>query len=68
MAIGNSPDIFQQKMNDLFHEFEIICAYIDELLTVKNVDCIDHVHKLELKLNKQKKKGFKCNIENSFSG
>ena len=24
--VANSPDIFQQKMNDLFNEFEFICA------------------------------------------
>ena len=29
-------------------------------------DWIDHVQKLELTLNKLKKKGFKCNIEESF--
>ena len=32
MGVQNSPDIFQQKMNDLFHGFEFIRAYIDDLL------------------------------------
>ena len=32
MGVANSPDIFQQKMNDLFHGFEFICAYIYDLL------------------------------------
>ena len=31
----NIPDIFQQKMNDLFHEFEFIRMYIDEVLILK---------------------------------
>ena len=26
MRVANSPDIFQQKMNDLFHAFEFIRA------------------------------------------
>ena len=26
MGITNSPEIFQRKMNDLFHGFELICA------------------------------------------
>ena len=26
MRVANSPDIFQQKMNDLFHGFEFIRA------------------------------------------
>ena len=38
MGISNSPDIFQQKMNDLFHVFEFIHAYIYEhvILTKKD--------------------------------
>ena len=35
MQITNSTEIFQQNMNDLFHEFEFILAYIDELLIKK---------------------------------
>ena len=31
MGVANLPDIFQQKMNDLFHGFEFILAYIDDL-------------------------------------
>ena len=28
MGVADSPDIPQQNMNDLFHGFEFICAYI----------------------------------------
>ena len=31
MVVSNSPDIFQQKINDLFQGFEFIRAYIYEL-------------------------------------
>ena len=31
MGVANSPDIFQQKMNDLFQVFEFIRSYIDEI-------------------------------------
>ena len=34
MGVANSIDIFQQKMDDLFHGFEFIRAYIDELLVL----------------------------------
>ena len=37
MGIDNSSDILQQNMNDLFHEFEFIRAYIDELLITTKV-------------------------------
>ena len=46
MGVDNSPDILQQKMNDLFHGFEFICAYIDELLILTKGNWIDHVQKL----------------------
>ena len=32
MGVANYPDIFQQKVNDLFNRFEFICAQIYELL------------------------------------
>ena len=51
MENANYPDIFQQKMNDLFRAFEFIHAYIDNLLILKKVDWTDHVQKLELNLN-----------------
>ena len=49
-------------MSDLFHGFQFIRAYIDELLVLTKVDWIDHVHKLELTLNKLKEQGLKCDI------
>ena len=42
----NLLDIFQHKMNDLFHGFEFIRAYIDNLLVLTKGDLTDHVHKL----------------------
>ena len=68
MGIYNYPDIFQQKMNDLFHGFEFIRMYIDENLILTTGDWTDHVHSLELNLNKLKEKGLKCNIEKVFFG
>ena len=32
MGVANSPDILQQKMNDLLHGLKFIRAYIDDLL------------------------------------
>ena len=47
MGVANSLDILQQKMNDLFHGFEFICACMDEILILTKGDCTDHVNKLE---------------------
>ena len=66
MGVANSPDIFQQKMNYLFHGFEFTRAYIDVILVLTKVYWTDHVHKSQLTLNKLKEKGLKCNIERSF--
>ena len=32
MGVANSPEHFQQNMNDLFNVFTLICAYIDDIL------------------------------------
>ena len=55
-------------MNDLSHVFEFIHAYIDDLLIFKKVYWTDHVHNIELTLNKLKEKVLKYNIEKSLSG
>ena len=56
MGVANSLENFQQKMNDLFHGFEFIRAYIDNILILTKGYWTDHVHKLDLKLNKLKQK------------
>ena len=50
-------------MNDLFHGFEFIYAYIDDILILTEGYWTYHVKKLELTLNKTKEKRCKCNIE-----
>ena len=54
MGVANLSDIFQQKMNDLFHGFEFICAYIYDLLILTKRYCTDHIHNLEITFNKLK--------------
>ena len=46
MGVYNSPDIFQQNMNDLFRGFEFIHAYIDKLLMLTKGDWIYSLQKL----------------------
>ena len=35
LQVSNSPETFQQKMKDLFQEFEFIRAYIDNISILK---------------------------------
>ena len=55
-------------MDDLFHGFGFICAYIDELLILTKGYWTYHLQNLELTRNKLKGKGIKCNIEKSLFG
>ena len=59
MGAANSPDIFQQKINDLFHGFEFILTFIYDLLILTKISLTDHLQKLKLTLNKLKGKGLK---------
>ena len=55
-------------MNDLFHGLEFICEYIDDVSILAKGYWTDHIHNIELTLNKIKEKGLKCDIERSFFG
>ena len=66
MGVANLLDIIQQKMNDLFRGFDLIRAYIDNMVILTKGYWTEYVQKLELTLNKLKGEGLKCNIEKSF--
>ena len=51
MGIANSPDIFKQEMNNLFHGFEFFRLYLDDLLVLTTIIWVDHVQMVELILN-----------------
>ena len=68
MGICNTPDIFQEKMNEMFCEFEFIRAYIDDLLIIARGDWSDHLNKLEQFLQNIKDNRLKCNTEMLFFG
>ena len=47
MGVSNSPDIFQEKMNEIFCAFEFIRVYIDEMIIITKGDWSDHLETLE---------------------
>ena len=47
MVIANLPDIYQHKMSDLFHGFEFIRAYIQDISILTKGYWTNHVQKLE---------------------
>ena len=66
MGLCNSPDIFQEKMNELFTGFENVQAYIDDLLVLTKSLFEDHLVKLDSVLKKLKRAGLKINASKSF--
>ena len=68
MGVSNSPDIFQEKMNEVFRAFEFIRAYINDLLIITKGDWSDQFEKLKLTPKKLKYNGINCNIGNTLFG
>ena len=68
MGLCNSPDIFQEKMNDLFEGLEYVRAYIDDLLIMTNGTWEDHLEKVGIALRRLQKAGLKVNADKSFFG
>ena len=66
MGLCNSPDNFQEKMNELFIGLEYVRAYIDDLLVISNGSFEDHLNKLNVVFQKLQDAGFKVNAEKSF--
>ena len=63
MGLCNSPDIFQEKMNELFDGFEYVRAYIDDLLVISNGTFDDYLTKLDKVFFKLQAAGFKVNAD-----
>ena len=61
MGLCNSPDIFQEKMNELFAGFNYVCAYINDLLVITKGSFEEHLKHLDTVLEKLETEGFKIN-------
>ena len=59
MGLCNSPDIFQEKMNELMIGLEFTRAYLDDLLIISKTDFNEHLDHLEVALNRLSEAGFK---------
>ena len=65
-GICNGPDVFQEKMSELFDGFEYVRAYIDDLLILTKDSFKDHLEKLEEVLKRVREAGLKVNAPKSF--
>ena len=65
MGLYNSPDIFQDKMNELSNRFEYVRAYIDDRFIISDSNFKDHLNKVKY-LKNLHAGAFRINIELSF--
>ena len=65
MGLCNSPDIFQERMYELFSDLEYVRAYIDDLLVTSSSTFDDHLERLEKVLTRLSQAGLKVNAKKS---
>ena len=68
MDMWNSPDIFQEKMSDLFVGLDTVRVYIDELLHVTQVFWKEYITVLKEMFTRLQKAGLKVNASKSCFG
>jgi hypothetical protein len=68
MGLCNSPDIFQEKMNDLLDGLDTARVYIDDILHVTKGSWEDHLEELEEVFRRLQQAGLKVNAKKSDLG
>ena len=68
MGLCNSPDIFQEKMSELFIGLDTVRVYIDEILHVTKDSWTEHLSVLEEMFTLLQKAGIKFNASKSCFG
>lgn len=66
MGLCNSPDIFQEKMSELFYDLEFVRCYIDDLLIITKGSLEHHLTKLRTVFKRLRAAGLKVNATKSF--
>ena len=66
MGLSNSPDIFQEKMSELFEGLDFVRTYIDDLLCLTKGTFEDHLQKLDGVFCRLQQTGLKVNVAKSF--
>ena len=66
MGLCHSPDIYQEKINELFNGLDYDRKYIDDLLIIGKKSLEDHIKKLDKALSNLKSAGFEVNTEKTF--
>jgi hypothetical protein len=65
MGLCNSPDIFQEKINDLMDGLDFVRAYLDDVLIATKNSFEEHLEHLEQVLTRLQSAGLKVNASKS---
>jgi hypothetical protein len=68
MGLCNSPDIFQEKMNDLLNGLDTVRAYTDNILHVTKGAWEDHLKGLKEVFRRLQEAGLKVDAKKSNYG
>ena len=63
MGVSIAPDIFQDRICQLFEDIESVRAYIDDLLIVTHGSFEEHIQELDLVMSKLQDAGLKCKLD-----
>ena len=63
MGISIAPDIFQDRMCQLFEDLESVRAFMDDLLVVSRGTYEEHLQELAIVMKRLAKAGLKCKID-----
>ena len=66
MGVSISPDIFQDKICQLFEDLESVKAYIDDLLVISRGTFEEHLADLDEVMKRLSDAGLKCKIDKCY--
>jgi len=66
MGIKVATDIFQNVMTELLGDLPFVRVYLDDILITTNDTYEDHLHKLDIVLNRLEQAGFRANLKKCF--
>ena len=66
MGVCNRPNIFQENISELFYGFNMVHAYIDDVLVITNNNFEDHLKASDKVLQRLVEAGLKLNAEKPF--
>ena len=63
MGVCNSPNIFQENLSKWFDGFDMVRAYIDDILVINKNNFKDHLKALNRVIQRLAEAGLKVNAE-----